>query len=250
MSVFSWIVLTSIVGSTASALFAGGVTYRLSSSSIPALVSFAVGAMLGAVFLVILPHAFERGEDVEMLMASILLGILAFFILEKLVLWRHCHDSDCAAHEDGGRSGMMLLIGDTFHNFVDGIIIAGAFLADIRLGLVTALAIIAHEIPQELGEYLVLLHSGYSRARALAFNLLTGLAMLAGGLLGYFALRSLQEWVPILLGFAAASLLYVAVADLIPRLHRRPELQATLVQVFLIAAGIGAIWGASLLIVH
>jgi zinc and cadmium transporter len=250
MSVFSWIVLASIVGGGAGALFAGGVGYRLRLSSIPTLVSFAVGAMLGVVFLVMLPHALERSEDIEPLMASLLLGILAFFILEKLVLWRHCHDSECDAHDDRGRSGMMILIGDMVHNFVDGIIIAAAFLADVRLGLVTSIAIIAHEIPQELGDYLVLLNSGYSRARALALNLLTGLATLVGGVMGYFALQPLEEWLPVLLGFAAASLLYVAVADLIPGLHRRPELRATVLQIVLIVAGIGTIWGASQFVGH
>jgi zinc and cadmium transporter len=250
MSVFSWIVLASIAGGGASALFAGGVVFRLRSSSIPALVSFAVGAMLGAVFLVILPHALQHSESVEPLLATVLLGILAFFTLEKLVLWRHCHESRCDAHDDRGRSGMMIVIGDVFHNFVDGIIIAAAFLADVRLGIVTSAAIIAHEIPQELGDFLVLLNSGYSRMHALALNLLAGFAMLAGGVLGYFALQTLEGWVPILLGIAAASLLYVSVADLIPGLHKRPELRATLTQVLLIALGIGAIWAANLLVSH
>lgn len=250
MSVFSWIVLTSIVGGGASALFAGGVAYRLRTSSIPALVSFAVGAMLGAVFLVILPHALQDGENAGPLLATVLFGILAFFTLEKLVLWRHCHDSPCDGHDDQGRSGMMIVIGDTFHNFVDGIIIAAAFLADVRLGLVTSGAIIAHEIPQELGDFLVLLNSGYSRIHALALNLLAGLAMLVGGVLGYFALHTLEGWVPILLGVAAASLLYVSVADLIPGLHKRPELRSTLTQVLLIALGIAAIWSTNVLVSH
>ena len=186
--------------------------------------------------------------------ATILGGILIFFVLEKLVLWRHCHDHHCEAHDahppthDHGRSGLLILIGDTFHNFVDGILIAAAFLEDTQLGIVTALAIIAHEIPQELGDFLVLLHSGYSRAKALAFNLLSSLATLVGALLAYFALSSLQEWVPSLLGLAAASMLYVAVADLIPGLHKRPELKATLQQVSLIGLGILSIWLARELI--
>ena len=178
----------------------------------------------------------------------ILAGILVFFVLEKLVLWRHCHTEQCEAHDphaqtpdDHGRSGMMIMVGDTFHNFVDGVLIAAAFLADTTLGLVTALAIIAHEIPQEIGDFLILLHSGYSKAKAFAFNLLSSVAMLLGGVLAYFALQPLQEWIPYLLGVAAASMLYVAVADLIPGLHRRPELRATVEQVVLIALGIGSI---------
>lgn len=136
----------------------------------------------------------------------------------------------------------MIMVGDTFHNFVDGILIAAAFLVDIQLGLVTALAIIAHEIPQEVGDFLILLHSGYSKKQALAFNLFSSLATVIGGLLAYFALKTVQDWVPTILGLAAASMIYVAVADLIPGLHKRAQLKETLYQVILIASGIGSIW--------
>jgi zinc and cadmium transporter len=180
---------------------------------------------------------------------TILIGILLFFVLEKLVLWRHCHVEQCeahdppvAAHHDHGRSGSMIMVGDTFHNFVDGVLIAAAFLADRDLGIVTAVAIIAHEIPQEVGDFLILLHSGFSKSLALLFNLLSSLAMVLGGALGYLALEGVQDWIPPLLGLAAASMLYVSVADLIPGLHKRPELQATLQQVVLIVLGVATIW--------
>jgi zinc and cadmium transporter len=179
--------------------------------------------------------------------ATVLFGIMVFFVLEKLVLWRHCHHDHCEAHEaqapthDHGRSGLLILVGDTFHNFVDGILIAAAFLESTQLGIVTALAIIAHEIPQEVGDYMILLHSGYSRAKALAFNLLSSLATLVGAMLAYFALADMQEWIPSLLGLAAASMIYVAVADLIPGLHKRTELKATVQQVLLICLGIASI---------
>ena len=181
-------------------------------------------------------------------------GILFFFVLEKLVLWRHCHHDHCEAHDahppahDHGRSGLLILIGDTFHNFVDGVLIAAAFLEDTQLGIVTALAIIAHEIPQEVGDYLILLHSGYSRLRALAFNLLSSLATLVGAMLAYFALSQLTEWIPTLLGLAAASMIYVAVADLIPGLHKRTELKATLQQILLIGLGVASIAGVRALV--
>jgi zinc and cadmium transporter len=142
----------------------------------------------------------------------------------------------------------MILVGDTIHNFVDGILIAAAFLADTQLGIVTALAMIAHEIPQEVGDFLVLLNSGFSRGQAVAFNLLSSVATLVGGLLAYAALHRVASLVPPLLGIAAASMLYVAVADLIPGLHRRPELRATIQQLSLIALGIGTIWVAGRLI--
>jgi zinc and cadmium transporter len=185
-----------------------------------------------------------------------------FFVLEKLVLWRHQHapqwgeppaPEHAAGHHhngDHGRSGMMIMIGDTFHNFVDGVLIAAAFLADLQLGLVTALAIIAHEIPQEIGDFVILLHSGYSRRQAMMMNLLSSLATVVGGVLGYAALSKVEAWIPSLLGFVAASMIYVAVADLIPGLHRRPELRATTQQVLLIALGIASVYGVRLLAGH
>jgi zinc and cadmium transporter len=247
MSTLAWIITASIAGAVLSVAGAAAFALRVSPARIPMLISYAIGALLGAVFLEILPHALEQADNVHVLTGVILAGILVFFVLEKLVLWRLCHTEECEAHDhhaaasDHGRSGTMIMVGDTIHNFVDGVIIAAAFMADTTLGLVTALAIIAHEIPQEIGDFLILLHSGYSKARAFAFNLVSSLATLVGGLLAYAALQSLQEWVPYLLGIAAASMLYVSVADLIPGLHKRPELRATVEQVLLISLGIGSI---------
>lgn len=218
----------------------------LGANRINVLISYAIGALLGAAFLEILPHALEHGDPHRMA-GTVLFGIMVFFVLEKLVLWRHCHHDHCEAHDahapahDHGRSGLLILVGDTFHNFVDGILIAAAFMQSTEVGIVTALAIIAHEIPQEVGDYLILLHSGYSRFRALAFNLLSSLATLVGAMLAYFALSGMQEWIPTLLGLAAASMIYVAVADLIPGLHKRTELKATIQQVLLIGLGIASI---------
>ena len=247
MSTLAWIMAASIAGALLSVISAAALALRASANQVPMLISYAIGALLGAVFLEILPHTFEATGSAHRLAAVILGGILFFFVLEKLVLWRHCHAEQCEAHDhhgdpnDHGRSGMMILVGDTIHNFVDGVLIAAAFIADTGLGIVTALAITAHEIPQEVGDFVILLHSGYSKARAFAFNLISSGATLVGGLLAYFALRSMQDWVPTLLGLAAASMLYVSVADLIPGLHRRPELRATLEQVVLISLGIGSI---------
>ena len=246
MSTFSWIIAVSLAGGVLSVVAAAAVSVTLGAHRVSMLISYAIGALLGASFLEILPHALEHGEPHRMA-ATVLAGILIFFVLEKLVLWRHCHHDHCEAHEaqapahDHGRSGLLILVGDTFHNFVDGILIAAAFLENTELGIVTALAIIAHEIPQEVGDYLILLHSGYSKAKALAFNLLSSLATLVGAMLAYFALSELTSWIPSLLGLAAASMIYVAVADLIPGLHKRPELRATAQQAVLIAAGVGTI---------
>jgi zinc and cadmium transporter len=240
-----WIVAASVAGGTLSA-GAAAFALLLRASWVPMLVSFAIGALLGAAFLEVIPHAFEHGEP-HRAAAAILGGIFGFFVLEKLLLWRHCHTENCEVHDphnlphDYGRSGTLIVVGDTVHNFVDGILIAAAFLQSTQLGVVTAVAIVAHEIPQEVGDFLILIHSGYSRARALVLNLVSSLATLVGGVLGYFALQTLQHWEPVLLGIVAASMIYVAVADLIPGLHRRPELRDTVVQTTLIGLGIAAI---------
>ncbi len=189
--------------------------------------------------------------------ATVLGGIMAFFLLEKLVLWRHCHTEHCEAHgtdafaqppsHDHGRSGMMITVGDTVHNFVDGVMIAAAFLVDFKLGVVTAFAIAAHEVPQELGDFLILLHSGYSKRQALMLNLLSGLAMMVGALLGYFLLAPIEWILPYMLAIAASGMIYVAVADLIPGLHKRVELIHTGQQALLIGLGIFTVWAAGTL---
>jgi len=253
VSTLSWIVAVALAGGILSVTAAAALSIAVGTHRVNMLISYAIGALLGAAFLEILPHALEHGQPQRMA-ATVLFGILAFFVLEKLVLWRHCHHDHCEAHDahapahDHGRSGLLILVGDTFHNFVDGILIAAAFLENTQLGIVTALAIIAHEIPQEVGDYLILLHSGYSRVRALAFNLLSSLATLVGALLAYFALSQLTEWIPYLLGLAAASMIYVAVADLIPGLHKRTELKATLQQILLIGLGVASIAGVRALV--
>jgi zinc and cadmium transporter len=250
MTTLGWIVAMSLAGGALSVLAAGALALSARTSWVPVLISYAIGALLGAAFLEVLPNAVEASGSTSASASTVLAGILGFFVLEKLVLWRHCHEETCEAHEihdrgkGHGRSGLLILVGDSFHNFVDGVLIAAAFMQSIPLGLVTALAIIAHEIPQEVGDFLILLHSGYSRLRALVFNLLCSLATLLGGLLAYFALSVLEGAVPVLLGLAASSMIYVAVADLIPGLHRSPQLGATVQQVSLIALGIASIVAA------
>lgn len=249
MSVFAWIIAASIAGGLLSVL--GAALVALNSRSlryVGAMVSYAIGALLGAVFLEILPEAIRLTKNVATLSATVLGGILLFFILEKLVLWRHCHHDHCEAHEprlevehDHGRSGLMIMVGDTFHNFVDGIIIAAAFLTDIQLGIVTSMAIIAHEIPQEVGDFAILLHSGYSKIKSLKLNLISSFASVAGAVLGYFTLQTMQSWIASLLALAAASMIYVAVADLIPGLHKRTQLSDTVQQVVLILLGVGSV---------
>ena len=292
LPILAWIVLSSLIGGALSVAGAGVVAFSARKSAVAMLISYAIGAMLGAVFLEILPEAInatvKNGGSVQATTTTVLFGILLFFGLEKLVIWRHCHGDHCEVHaihteedcpethpeanlttkyravsvkqpsisahshahshalnhsgdHDGGRSGMMVMIGDTFHNFVDGILIASAFMVDIKVGIVTSAAIIAHEIPQEVGDFLILLHSGYSKQQAFLFNLVSSFATVVGGTIAYFALQHVQTWAPTILGFAASSMLYVAVADLIPSLHKRTELRATISQLSLIACGVGSI---------
>jgi zinc and cadmium transporter len=258
LSTLAYIIAASLAGGVLAIIAAAG-TLAMHPSWISKLVSFAVGALLGAVFLELLPHALESGTP-ETVMLTVLIGLLVFFLLEKLVLWRHSHghgeESDDApeAHAHGandhGRSGLMIVIGNSVHNFCDGVVIAVSFLADIRLGVATTLAIVAHAIPQQVGDFAVLLHSGYTRSRAFTFNLTTAAATLVGALAGYFALAGMQQILPSALAVAAASLLYVAVADLIPSLHRRPEPIQTLIQLALIGLGIGVIATAHALLKH
>jgi zinc and cadmium transporter len=259
------ITIACLAGGALSVLAAAG-TLALHSRWISPLVSFAVGALLGAVFLELLPHALEHGAT-QRVMLTVLIGLLLFFLLEKLVLWRHSHleaeslaegapthaTEDARSHShglDGGRSGLMILIGNSVHNFCDGIVIAATFIADFTLGTTTALAIVAHAIPQQVGDFAVLLHSGYTRRRAFVYNLATGAAMLVGGLAGYAALASMQEVLTTVLALAAASLLYVAVADLIPSLHRHPAPGDTARQLALIGVGISIIAIAHVALEH
>ena len=249
----AWIVAASLAGGLLSVGLAAAFALTVRAAWVPMLVSYAIGALLGAAFLEVIPHAFER-TNAHAAALTILAGIFVFFILEKLVLWRHCHTEDCEAHDhhaephDHGRSGMMILVGDTVHNFIDGVLIAAAFLESTQLGIITAIAIVAHEIPQEVGDFLILLHSGYSKTKALVLNMISSLASIAGGVLGYFALQAIDGAVPVLLGIVAASMIYVAVADLIPGLHKRTELHATVSQALLIAVGVGSIALARLVI--
>jgi zinc and cadmium transporter len=254
LSILLQIVIAALAGGVFATIAAAG-TLVLHRSWISRIVSFAVGALLGAVFLELLPQALETG-NAERVMVTVLAGLLAFFALEKLVLWRHAHGH--AEHEDGadesehehalhahgadqGRSGLMILIGTSVHNFCDGVVIAAAFLASTALGVATTVAIVAHAVPQQVGDFAVLVHSGFARKRALAYNVAVGIATLVGALAGYVALADMQQALPTALAIAASSLLYVAVADLIPSLHRRPEPIETAKQLLLIGLGIAVI---------
>jgi zinc and cadmium transporter len=227
----------SLLGGLGGLLIASGVLLINDSARsrlIPWLVSYAVGALLGVSMLAILPETIEQLPATHVF-ATLLGGIMLFFILEKLVLWRHCHTHDCEVH-DG--SVAPVIVGDAFHNFVDGAVIATAVLTSVPLGVSTALAVAAHEIPQEVGDFAILLHAGYSRQQALLLNVLSALSSAVGATAAWMAFAWLPQLLPYFLALAAASFLYVAMADLIPGLHRGRTDASSFRQIVLIAAGV------------
>lgn len=224
-------------------------SFTLLSKAVEKMVSLSVGIMLATSLLHALPEAFDSGADTHSLFATLLGGLLAFFLLEKVALLRHSHHHEGDGHHhahghdarEAGKSGWMILLGDGMHNFTDGILIAAAFLANPELGIVTALAIVAHEIPQEIGDFIVLLNAGFSRLRAYVFNLLCSLMAVAGGLLGYFTLDRASGLIPYVLVFASSGFIYIAVSDLMPQMQRRATVRESVPQVALIALGVAAV---------
>ncbi|MGC3981962.1 MAG: ZIP family metal transporter [Steroidobacteraceae bacterium] len=285
MTTLLWIIAATALGGALSALAAS--LFLLVPEArrvhwVPHLVSVAIGALLAAALLDLLPEAIESAgvERAGQVGMTLLIGLMAFFVLEKLVLWRHCHHDSCEAHPveeplklariqplsatsaastahplltphaHSHASGWMILFGDGFHNFLDGVLIAAAFMTDTHLGVVTAAAVIVHEIPQEVGDLAILLHGGMARGKALWLNLAASLTSVFGGLLAYFALGTVMALLPYAITLAAASFIYIAVADLIPGLHKRVDAQSAIQQFSLISLGVLLIWGMEQVLHH
>jgi len=259
VSTLAWIILFCLLGGILSVIAASSILLvkdQNRTKLVPHLVSFAIGTLLGAAFLAILPHAAATngnpGLEIHDLSLTVLIGLLAFFLLEKMVLWRHCHSDHCVAHhpsstenhEHGKKQSKiaLILIGDGMHNFVDGFVIAAAFMSDFHLGVVTSIAIAAHEIPQEVGDFAILLDSGLNRKKALLFNALASLTTVIGGIIAYYSFAEFEALKPYVLAIAASSFIYIAVADLIPGLHQRTEIKETLKQFVLIVSGVSLIY--------
>lgn len=238
MHTLSMILLATLLGGVLSMAVAGGLAFRLSRQMTATLLAFAAGVMLSSALLEILPEALaslpqhihlpgqpehDHDSPAAKLFAVLLAGLLAFFALERLALWRHTHTGCESAEGDPHAvvAAPLILVGDAFHNFVDGILVAAAFLADPMLGVSTTLAVVIHEIPQELSDFVLLLHAGWSRRKAFLANAASSLTAVLGGLLGYFALAGAEDLLPYVLTIAAASFIYIAVADLLPMLHRQ-----------------------------
>lgn len=230
----------SLLGSLGGLLMASTLLLfeaRVRERLVPWLVSYAVGTLLGVALMDLLPEALEVLKPAPVF-GTLLAGILVFFVFEKLVLWRHCHTDHCTVH---GAAAPLILVGDAVHNFVDGAVIAAATAISVPLGITTALAVAAHEIPQEVGDFAILLNAGYSRVRALWLNVLSGVSAVGGVLLAWVAIDRLPAILPYFLPVAAASFLYVAMADLIPSLHRGPLDRGAVAQTLVVGAGIATV---------
>jgi zinc and cadmium transporter len=259
-----YIVLATAAGGVLSVLIAATLTVHLLGRVVKNLVSLSAGVLLATALLQVLPEAFaslqhDHAENARAvlqhratpttLFATLLAGLLFFWLLEKVELYRHVHHHEGDGHDhhhhfdaqQAGRGGLAVLVGDAVHNFCDGVIIAAAFLTDPALGVITALAVAMHEIPQEAGDFIVLLNAGFSRGRALAFNLASGASAVLGGVVGYYLVGPFEPLLPYLLVIASSSFVYVAVADLLPQLQQRLSWRETAVQVAWLAAGLGVV---------
>jgi len=248
LTVIWWILSFTALGSLG-AVAGAGILLRFPEATrrilVPALISFATGLLLAAALVALIPHAIEQapGEDlherVPPILGTVLAGLIVFFVLEKVVLWRHCHREHCDVHAAGGT---LILVGDSVHNFVDGVVVAAAFLQSVELGVTAGVSLVVHEFAQEVGDFAILLENGFSRRKALLYNFLSSAASLPGALLGYFALSAIEKCIPYFLAFSAASFLYVALSDLVPGLQRQMSARASIVQFVLIVLGIGTIF--------
>ncbi len=242
MKTFFLILLFAALGSIISVSLASIfliVPSKIRKRTIPILVSYAAGTLLGAAFIGMLPNALTlSAASPDKIMLFLLIGIISFFILEKFVLWRHCHKPDCEIHN---AAGPLILFGDALHNFIDGIVIANTFIVSIPAGIAASIAVIAHEVPQEIGDFALLINYGYTRLKAFIYNLLSSVTALCGAIVGYFALKSFQGFIPYILAFSAASFVYIALADILPGLNKKSDLVASALQLTLMLAGIATI---------
>jgi len=228
------------LGSIGAILAAGSFLYlsnKIQDKLVPFLISYATGTLLSTALLGMIPGAIQgTGGNITSILSFVLVGIIFFFIVEKLVIWRHCHDPECEVH---GAANPIILFGDAFHNLTDGIVIAASFLTDFYIGIIVSISVIAHEIPQEVGDFAILINGGYSKKKAFIYNALSGASTIPGGIISYFILDAITIAIPYALAISAASFLYIALSDLTPELHKKIGLSPALRQFILLMAGIG-----------
>lgn len=234
------IILATLIGGVFSVLLAATVALTFLAKFANRMVAFAVGVLLGFALTDLLPEAVHLGLDITELGWVLIFGIMGFFLLEKLALWRHDH-AITLGHTQEKPIVSMIIIGDSMHNFVDGILLAAAFLTDWKLGWAAAIAITAHEIPQEISDFMVLLDAGVKKSRALFLNAISGAAMTLGGVVGWLSLSNAQSAIPYILTMAAASFIYIAIADLVPELHHHRAPSDMFFQLSLMALGLSVV---------
>lgn len=238
-----YVIIALAAGSIGSILLASGlllISQKELEQVSSYLLTFAGGTLLGAAFSGMLPKAIYINGEIGVILNLTLAGIILFFILEKLILWRTCENKDCERQKNA--SAPLILIGDGLHNFIDGLIITSAFFTSYRFGIIVTITVLAHEIPQELVDFGILINNGYSKTKALAYNLLSGATMFLGGFLAYFTLEAANKFVPYVLAFSAASFIYIALADLVPQMHGKTGFINSFIQVSLIISGVVIIY--------
>lgn len=248
MPLFEILIATIGVGAASVAL-AALLSFRLFGALVNQMVSFSIGILLATTFLHLLPEAFESGTSVRDLLMTMLVGLFGFFFLEKIAVYRHSHHFEGDGHQhahghdahEAGRGGVFVLVGSAVHNFSDGIVIAGAFLAGPWIGLAATLSIFAHEVPHKISDFIVLRHAGLAKHRAIAFAMAASLCIVTGGVAGYAFLEHMAKWIPFVLVVAAANFVYISLSDLVPQMQRATRAVDVLSQAALIAAGVGVV---------
>jgi zinc and cadmium transporter len=246
MSTLAWIIVANVLSTGVSIALAAWLSFRFLSALVERLVCVSAGLLLTVAFTRLVPDALETGIDTRVLGWVLLAGIFTFFLLEKLALIHHTHHHEGDEHHhhhghdahEARRGGIPILVGDAFHNFADGVVIAAAFLVDWQAGVLATAAVMAHEIPHEVGDFMILLNAGYTKQRAFLFNLVSGSSAVLGGGIGYFVLDAMEELLPFALLLAAASFIYIALSDLLPEMMRRSSLAQSLPQVTLVLLGV------------
>jgi len=203
---------------------------------VPILISFATGILLAAALLGLIPEAIDKVGDANVIMPYVLGGILVFFFMEKIVIWRNCRNKECEVHSHA--SGPIILIGDSLHNLTDGIVIAAAFLTNLTLGIGAGLTILIHELAHETGDFAILLHSGFSKKKALLYNFISSSTTIPAAIVGYYLIGAIDTIVPFVLAISAASFIYIALSDLTPDLHQHTDLKYSFRQLLFIILGI------------
>jgi len=237
---FLWAIIASIVVSLISliGIFSLLLNEKLLNKILILLVGFGAGGLIGGAFLHLLPETLENSKNFTASFIYVIFGFILFFILEKYLFWRHCHKGKCDIHA----FTYLNLIGDGLHNFGDGLIIGVSFFTDIRIGIVSTLAIIMHEVPQELGDFGILIYGGFSKFKALLFNYISATTAILGTVIGYVFASHINNFSILLLPFAAGGFIYIASCDLIPELHRQPDIKKSSASMFFFILGILLMW--------